>query len=324
MHFLLRRMGFYLLTLWAALTLNFVIPRLMPGDPAAVIMQRLGGSNSPETLKAIQAQVGDQSAGWLSQYVTYWTNIVHGDLGPSVLYYPTPVTEVIRHSLPWTIALVGLATLISFVVGTFLGILVGWYRGSALDGMLPIATFFYAVPYFWIGLVALTIFSVELGWFPVSGGSNVELESGFTWGYLSSLVSHGVLPLVTIVLASVATFTLGMRNMMVTTMAEDYVLLAEAKGLPPRRIVFSYAARNAILPNISAFALSLGFVVAGATLTEIVFSYPGIGYHLFQAVTNLDYPLMQGIFLVITLVVLAANMVADVAYLLLDPRARES
>jgi peptide/nickel transport system permease protein len=180
------------------------------------------------------------------------------------------------------------------------------------------------VPYFWIGLVSLTIFSVELGWFPVSGGSNVEIQPGLTWGYLSSLADHAVLPLFTIVLASVATFMLGMRNMMVTTMAEDYVLLAEAKGLPARRIVFSYAARNAILPNVSAFALSLGFVVAGATLTEIVFSYPGIGYHLFQSVTSLDYPLMQGIFLVITLVVLMANMLADVVYLFLDPRARQA
>jgi peptide/nickel transport system permease protein len=181
-----------------------------------------------------------------------------------------------------------------------------------------------AVPYFWLGLVVLTIFAVKLNWFPLSSGYDPNLTVGFTWAFIWSATFHAVLPATTIIVSSIAGWLLGMRNVMMSTLGEDYVLLAEAKGLPRRRVTFTYAARNAILPNMAGFALSLGFIVSGAILTEVVFSYPGIGYVLFEAVTNEDYPLMQGIFLMITILVLLANLFADVMYAALDPRTREA
>jgi peptide/nickel transport system permease protein len=321
--FLARRLSFYAVTAWAALTLNFLIPRLMPGNPVQIVLSRLGGQPSAATIKTLNTQFGNTDASLAVQYWHYWSNILHGNLGPSVQYYPTPVTEVIRQALPWTVALVGSATVIAFTLGTLGGIVAASRSGGWADMLLPATMFFYAVPYFWVALLVLTAFSVHLAWFPVTGGSAPDLSPAFTSAFVGSALWHGALPVVTIVVSSLATFFLGMRNMMMTTLDEDYVLLAEAKGLPRRRVLFAYAARNALLPNVAAFALSLGFVVSGAILTEIVFSYPGIGYHLFTAVTNLDYPLMQGIFLVITLVVLLANLLADVVYLMLDPRARQ-
>ena len=214
--------------------------------------------------------------------------------------------------------------MLSFVFGTLLGILAATRRGTWVDSLLPITSFLSAVPYFWLGLVVLTVFGVTLGWFPLSGGYDPNLNVGFTWSFIQSAIVHGILPATTIIVSSIAGWLLGMRNVMMSTLGEDYVLLAEAKGLTRRRVTFAYAARNAILPNMAGFALSLGFIVSGAILTEVVFSYPGIGYVLFEAVTNEDYPLMQGIFLMITILVLLANLFADVIYAMLDPRTREA
>jgi peptide/nickel transport system permease protein len=237
--------------------------------------------------------------------------------------YPAKVMTVIDQTLPWTVGLVGLASLISFVVGTLLGIFVAWRRGSVADALLPVTTFFSAIPYFWLGLVLITVFGIKLHWLPFIGGYRQGLTTGFNSAFITSVLTHGMLPALTIVLASMAGWMVGMRNMMITTLNEDYVLVARAKGLSNRRVMFMYAARNAILPNLAGFALQLGFVVAGSLLTEIVFSYPGIGNTLLNAVTGDDYPLMQGIFLVITLVVLCANFLADLVYLVLDPRTRQ-
>jgi peptide/nickel transport system permease protein len=216
-----------------------------------------------------------------------------------------------------------MATIASFVLGTLLGMLVGWNRGSWLDALVPGTTFFTAVPYFWLGLIILYVFGQRLGIFPLSGSYSDDLRPGLSFSYLASIVTHGFLPFMTMVISSVAGWLLQMRNMMITVLDEDYVLMAEAKGLSRRRIMFSYAARNAVLPSIASFALSLGFVVSGAILTEVVFSYAGLGYVLYQAVTNEDFPLMQGIFLVITFAVLVANLFADVLYIALDPRTRQ-
>jgi peptide/nickel transport system permease protein len=212
---------------------------------------------------------------------------------------------------------------ISFVLGTGLGIIIGWKRGSRLDLLLPVSTFFSAIPYFWLALLAVLVFGYVLKWFPTSGGYGLTNTIGFNVPFAQSAISHAVLPALTIVVASIAGWLLSMRNMMVTVLGEDYVALAEAKGLPSRRVMLTYGARNAILPNVANFALSLGFVVSGAILTEAVFSYPGIGYLLFEAVSNEDFPLAQAIFLVITITVLLANLVADILYGLLDPRARQ-
>lgn len=325
MRFFLRRAAFYLATAWIALTLNFIIPRLMPGNPVQTLFARTKQAPNPQSAAAMEAAFGiNTHAGLLSQYFTYLGNVLHGQLGTSVSYYPASVTSVISAALPWTLLLVGTATLVSFVLGTLLGILSAWRRGSWVDHLLPVTAFLSAIPYFWLGAVAIFIFATKLGWFPLSGAYNTSIPQSFSPSFIASVLDYGVLPAGTIVVSSIAGWLLGMRNVMLQTIPEDYVLLATAKGLRTRRVVFSYAARNAILPNLASFALSLGFVVGGAILTEIVFSYPGVGYVLFQAVTNQDYPLMQGLFLIITIMVLLANLLADVAYAALDPRTRES
>ena len=324
MRFLIRRGSFYLITAWAAITMNFLIPRLMPGNPAQILMARFQGRLSPAALKSLTILFGLSHSGLWSQYVTYWRNLASGNLGVSFTYFPTSVSSVIGSALPWTAMLIGLSTVISFLLGTFLGIVVAWRRGTWLDSLLPVTTFFSAIPYFWLALIALLFLAVDVHWFPLSGAYSQSAAVGLNGPFLASAAYHAALPAITIVLSSIAGWLLGMRNMMVATLAEDYITMAEAKGLTRSRIMYVYAARNAVLPTIANFALSLGFVVSGAILVEIVFSYPGIGYVLFQAVSNEDYPLMQGVFLVITLAVLVANLLADLAYVLLDPRTREA
>jgi peptide/nickel transport system permease protein len=324
MLYLARRGFFYLVTAWVAITANFFIPHLMPGNPAEIVIAREQTKVSPQQLHALELLFGvntDKSI-W-SQYLSYWSGLFHGSLGRSITFFPETVSSVIAQALPWTAVLIGVATIISFLLGTLLGVLVGWRRGSLLDSLLPVTTFFSAVPYFWLALLAILILGIDFNVFPASGGYATGMTINFSASFLWSAFYHSVLPGLTIVVSSLAGWLLGMRNMMVTTMSEDYVVVAKAKGLTNRRVMLAYAARNALLPNIASFAMSLGFVVSGALLVEIVFSYPGVGYALYQAVTNDDYPLMQGIFLIITLAVLGANLLADACYVFLDPRVRE-
>jgi peptide/nickel transport system permease protein len=323
MRVLSRRILFYALTALVAITVDFLIPRLMPGNPVEALLARLQSQVTTGTIKSLEAQFGlNTREGLWGQYVHYLNNIVHGNLGISTGYYPSTVASVIRGGLPWTLALVGIATIISFVLGTALGVLVAWRRGSWLDNMLPAMTFFQAAPYFFIAFLALDLFATRLGWFPTGQAYSLGTFPAWNLSYAGDVLSHAVLPALTIVVCSAAGWVVGMRNVMVTTMDEDYVLVAYAKGLARRRVVW-YAARNAILPSISGFSLAIGFVVSGALLTEIVFSYPGLGWILLQAVNNRDYPLLQGIFLIITFTVLAANLAADTMYVLLDPRTRQ-
>ncbi|MEV4284434.1 ABC transporter permease [Nonomuraea bangladeshensis] len=325
--FLTRRVGFYLATAWSAITLNFLIPRLMPGDPASVIVRQLqrqsGESVSPETVAAIQKLFGDPRAGLLQQYGDYLASIARLDFGLSVSRFPTPVGELLGAGLPWTLLLVGTTTVVAFLLGTGLGIAAGWKPGGRLDGFLsPMSTFLSALPYFWVALIALYVFGLVLGWFPLGGGFDPDLYGGP--GFLGSVLEYLVMPAATIVFSAFGGWLLGMRNMMVTAVSEDYVLLGRAKGLSAGRVMFRYAARNALLPSVTGFAMAIGGVLGGALLTEIVFSYPGIGYLLYDAVSKRDYPLMQGVFLLTTLTVLLANFVADSVYVMIDPRTREA
>ncbi len=326
MNYLLRKLGFYAVACWAALTLNFVIPRLLPGDPVDILLAKLsqrGAVVTPETRAAYATLLGgDTNTPLLSQYWTYLGNIFRGDLGTSISYFPAPVTDVISASMPWTVVLIGLATVIASFLGVLLGAFVGWRPGTWLDSMVPATTLLAAVPYFWLSLVLVYVLSRVLGWFPSQGGYDVVLDPGWNLQFIGSAVYYGFLPALTIVVASVGGWLLGMRNMMVSTLSEDYVLTARAKGLPGRWILRDYAARNAVLPSVAGFAISLAFVVSGSVVTEQVFSYPGIGSRLLAAVTNNDYALMQGVFLFITLAVLGANLVVDLLYTVIDPRTR--
>lgn len=324
MRHMLRRIGFYFVALWASATLNFLIPRLSPGDPVAALLARMHGRISPAALHALEIQYGFTHESLFAQYVQYLNNLLHGNLGTSFAN-SEPVTNVIARDLPWTLVLVGVALIISFVVGTLLGIAVAWWRGSRLDTVLmPAFTFLSAIPYFWFALALVFLLGYSLNWLPASGGYDIYTYSpGWDAGFLLSAARYAILPAFTIIVGSIAGWMLGMRNMMITTLSEDYVLMAEAKGLSQRRVMINYAARNAILPNITSFALSLGFVVSGSLLTEIVFNYPGIGYALVQGVENKDYPVIQGLFLIITVAVLMANLLADLVYVVLDPRVRD-
>lgn len=325
MRYVLRRLGFYALAAWAALTLNFFLPRLMPGDPATALFARFRGRLGPEALDALRETFGLTDSPLIVQYVTYLRHVLSGDLGVSVAYFPSPVSEVIGKGLVWTLFLAGTAVAISFVLGTLLGIVSAWWRRGWVDTWLP-STFVFlgAFPYFWLAMLALYVLGFSLGWFPLGHAYGDDLTPGFSAAFISDVARHAVLPVGTVVIATLGGWLLSMRNTMIAILGSDYVNLARAKGLAPRRVMMRYAARNALLPNVTGFGMALGFVLGGSLLTEIVFSYPGQGYLLVQAVRNQDYALMQGIFLVITLSVLGANWLVDIVYLWLDPRTKDS
>ncbi|MBW4077059.1 MAG: ABC transporter permease [Acidobacteria bacterium] len=321
MRMLLRRLSLYVVTAWVAITANFILPRLMPGNPVETLIGQLQGRVSPQQVRAIQLAFGmGLKQNIVQQYFGYLGQLMHGHLGVSITL-SAPVSSILRSAVPWTVGLIGVSTILSFLVGTIAGTMLGWTRGSRFDSLIPLTTFFQAVPYFFLGTVMLLIFGSNLHWFPVLGAYSSNLNPGWSWAFVFSLIRYGELPVLTIVLSSVAGWMLGMRNMMITMVAEDFVLMAVAKGLPRRKVIM-HAARNAVLPSVANLSLAIGLVVSGALLVELVFNYPGVGNLLLQAVLNEDYPLIQGIFLVITMTVLAANLLADVMYFVLDPRTR--
>jgi peptide/nickel transport system permease protein len=325
---ILRRLAVYVLAAWVAITVSFLLPRVVPGNPVAGAVARASqsGNCNEQCVIAIEEQLGFNvhSSMW-DQYLQYLGNLAQGNLGHS-WSENAPVGSLILSYLPWTLGLLVVATTLSFVGGTALGILIAWRRGSWVEFVLPVATFFQALPYFFLALVLVLIFGqtgTMLKWFPSLFGYDIyAVEPGFNGPYIASVAAHAILPAATVILASIAGFILAMRNQVITTMDEDFVLVAQAKGLPTLRVVW-YAARNALLPVVSNFTIAISLVVAGQILVEIVFNYPGIGFHLYDALGKLDYSLVQGIFVVITLVVLAANLLADVVYVLIDPRARQ-
>jgi peptide/nickel transport system permease protein len=312
-----------LVALWAALTVNFLIPRLMPGNPAEAIIAQFKGHINPSALKAIEVELGiGGHQNLFASYLQYFGNTFRGHFGNSTESITTSVSHLIAQALPWTLGLVGVTTIFGFILGTGLGAIAAWKRGRFFDNVLPtVFVVISAFPYFWVGLISIWFFSLTLNWFPTLGGSNAT--AGFTgWALVGDILVHSVLPAFTILITSIGGWILTMRNNMITVVAEDYVKMARAKGLRPRRILMQYAGRNALLPNLTGFAMSLGFVISGAILVEYVFNYPGVGFLLLQAVSSNDYPLMQALFLLITVAVLLAIFVSDIATALLDPRTR--
>jgi peptide/nickel transport system permease protein len=324
MRFVLRRLGFFVLTLWAALTLNFFLPRLMPGNPALAAIGNSRGAVSPQALKVLEAQFGTTHQNIASQYGSYLGDVATGKFGNSLTTQPgTSVGHIVLNAIPWTLSLVGLTTVLAFVLGTGIGIAGAWRRGGRLDSIMPpIFVVMTVIPYFWIGLILILVFGVKLRWLPYIDSYDITLTPGFNLTFIGNVVEHAILPAFTLLITTIGTWILTMRNTMITTLAEDYVRMARAKGLPGRRIMLDYAARNAILPNLTGFAMSLGFVVGGAILIEEVFNYQGVGFLLLQAVNNHDYPLEQALFLLITAAVLVAILISDIATAVLDPRTR--
>jgi peptide/nickel transport system permease protein len=319
--YLTRRLGFLVLMIWAALTLNFVIPRLMPGDPAEIMLAHIGakGPVSPALRNELAASLGLPGGSLLGQYGQYLSNVVHFRFGISYAYFPEPVSGLIRSSLPWTLLLVGLMTAISFVAGTAIGVAAAWRRAKRFDTIATVgSTFVSSFPYFWTGLLLLYIFAFRYSAFPMSGGS--ANPPSWTFGFLGDALQHSVLPGLTIFISGIGSWALGMRNYTINVLGEDFIKFAQANGVKTRLLLTRYAMRNAVLPQLTVFAIILGNVVGGSLLVEEVFGYPGVGTLLYNAVFNLDYPLMQALFLIITVTVLVANFAVDMLHVKLDPR----
>ena len=323
MKYIAKQIGLYLMALWVSVTLNFLLPRMMPGDPITSLMGRMRGRLNPAEIDAIRAAYGFSDAPLIEQYGQYLLHMLKGDFGLSISCYPVKVTEVISTAFMWTILLGAITLLIGFLLGTILGVIVAWKRGGILDSILPgLFSFTGSFPYFFLAMLALFFLGYHLKWFPMAHAYSNDVTPGWDWPFIKSVLLHLVMPACTVILVSVGGWLVGMRSTMISVLSEDYIIMAEAKGLSQIWVMFKYAMRNAILPNVTQFGMSIGFILGGQILTELVFSYPGLGYQLVRSVTSQDYPLMQALFLMITLTVLVANLIVDLLYVRLDPRVR--
>lgn len=324
MKYLARRLGFYLLAFWASVTINFFLPRLLPGDPAATILSGAGAATmDPVQIQALREALGLSEAPLFQQYLIYLTRVLRFDFGTSFSFFPAPVGQVISTGMVWTILLGLTSVIISFTLGNILGVIGSWRRGGIVDTLMPpLLIFIGAFPPFFLALMAFYFLANQWNIFPTGHAYSDRLAPGFSLEFIGSVLRHLMLPATVLVLANMGGWAIGMRNVMVSVLAEDYITMAEAKGLKQGRIMFWYAARNALLPGITSFGIAIGFVLGGLILIEQIFSYPGLGFLLIRSVTSLDYPLMQGLFLNITLAVLVANFIVDILYTRLDPRVR--
>lgn len=323
MRYILRHLGLYLLAAWVSVTLNFILPRMMPGDPVTAFVGKMRGKMDPQAIEALKATFGFTKAPLIEQYGQYLSHVAHGDFGLSISAYPVRVSAIIGTAMGWTLLLGLVVIILSFALGTMLGVVVGWRRGGKLDSFLPgLFSFIGSFPYFFLAMFALYFLGFRLKWFPMAHAYADVLSPAFSWAFIGSVLYHLVMPAGTVILVSLGGWLISMRSTMVAVLSEDYVTAAQAKGLPERTVMYGYAARNAILPNITQFGMSVGFIFGGQILTEIVFSYPGLGFYLVRAVTAHDYPLMQALFLMITLAILVANFIMDLLYVRLDPRVR--
>ena len=328
MRWFARRLVFYVFAIWVALTINFLLPRLMPGSPLAGLLQHLDPAQlaaNPGVLQTYQALLGGGDHSIWQDYVTYLGRVIHFDFGISTSNYPTPVSEVVGRTLPYSIFLVGVAFLLSFLLGTAIGMVAAWRRGGLVDGVVvPTFMAVSALPAFFIALLALYFFGLKLQWFPLQHAYDSNLTPGFNWTFLSSTLRHAELPILVVLAAYAGGWVLNMRTVMINTIGEDYVAMAHAKGLRDRRVMTRYAGRNAILPPLNGFAALFASAVGGLVFVEYVFSYPGVGLTLQQAVLGNDYALAQAILVVLSISVIFANLIMDVLNFVLDPRLRAS
>lgn len=319
-----RKVITYIMAFWAGASIDWLIPRLMPGNPVQAYVNRFNlQAPGPWThlFKTFDKAFGLDLPLW-DQYWQYWVNLAHGNLGISITAYPEKVRTLIASSLPYTLALLVPAVTLSYVLGNRAGAMAA--RRKALDNtVLPIGYVFQAMPYAWLALAASFYFAALWRWFPVEGGYGEGLAPGFSWTFISSALLHWFLPFLTVFLVSFGGQSIGMRNLVIYELETDYARYLRALGAP-QRLVRRYAYRNAVLPQLSGLAISLGVVVGGNVVTEVVFQYPGLGHLIYTAVTNQDYFLLQGIFLFIIIGVVLANFLIDIAFVVVDPRTRLS
>jgi peptide/nickel transport system permease protein len=323
--YFVRRIGMFFLVVFVAATFNFFIPRLAPGNPIGAITSRManasgGLENGQAMFEAYRKRFGLDEPMYI-QYVKYMANTVRLDFGQSLSAYPADVSEIIRPAIGWSMGLIGVSVLMTFAFGVTIGALLAWKRTPRLvRELLPITMIGGVLPYYLLAMLLLYVFAFTTRILPMSGAFDSGIPSELSWAYLSGLGRHAVLPALSIILTSIGGFALTMRGLMVNTIGEDYMLLADAKGLPKWRILWSYSVRNAIPPQVTHLAIALGHVVSGAILVEIVFSYPGLGYQLWQSIVNSDYTVIQGITLVLAVSVGLCVLIIDLIYPLLDPR----
>ncbi|MBA2470250.1 MAG: ABC transporter permease [Chloroflexia bacterium] len=323
--YLIRRIAMFFFTIWLSATIVFIIPHLAPGDPTAAMISRLSAQQgfvegSEQIIAAWRERFG-LDAPLTVQYLRYMQNIVTLDFGYSLSQFPIEVQSMIGQAIPWTIALLTVATIISFLLGTLVGSLLAWRQTPGLlKLLLPLTLTFTAIPFYILGIVLIYLLAFGLGWFPIAGAYDLGTDPGFNWAFIWSAIEHGTLPALSIVIASMGFWALGMRGMMVTVAGEDYLTLARAKGLNPMRILFRYEIRNAILPQLTSLALSLGSIVGGTVLVEYIFGYPGMGYLLYQGIITSDYTVIQGVVFILIATSALAVLVIDLLYPLLDPR----
>jgi peptide/nickel transport system permease protein len=328
MRWFLRRLAFYVFAIWVALTLTFLIPQLMPGSPIGGILQRLTPQqiqNNPGIILTYEKIFGGKNQSLLSAYWAYLHHAIHFNFGISTSNYPTPVSTIIGRTLPYSIVLVGIAFILAFLIGTTIGMLAAWRRGGGFDSIfVPLFMALGAFPAYFTALLVVYFLGLRLGWFPIQHAYGTDLAPGWNGTFIWSAIDHGILPALVIVLAFAGGWVINMRTVMINTISEDYVSMAQAKGLKDRRVMTRYAARNAILPPLNGFAPQFATAVGGVVFVELVFSYPGAGYTLQQAAVGKDLPLTQALLLVFAICPIVAIFIIDMVNFVLDPRIRAS
>ncbi len=325
MGYILKRLGFYLVAFFSAVTLNFFLPRMMPGDPVQMFLAELyqgGGRIDDATIRAVEEMFGyGTEEPLIVTYFRYVGNIFTGDWGLSFKYYPQTVMEALSRGLGWTIFLMGTALILGFIINSLLGILVSWRRGSRLDTTITLGGQILAnIPAVVVAII-LSLTLAHTGIFPTGYAVTPLFYPANQMEYLGDVAYHAFLPVLSILITGLGGI-MGMRANMINQLGEDYITMGIAKGVPQHRIMFSYGARNALLPVVTSLAMQIGFLLGGSLIIEQVFNYPGLGTIMINAINGRDYPLMQGILLMSTTLMLTANFIADVGILFLDPRIR--
>jgi peptide/nickel transport system permease protein len=316
-----------LATIIIAVTIVFFVPRLVPGDPLGAVflnLAQVGGSlGAADLVEEYQRRFGLDKSLW-EQYVSFLQELARGNLGYSISSFPSQVSDLLRNSLPWTIGLLTVTTLTSWILGSVIGAVVGWWgsRSRFFQALVPAALVLYTIPYYILAIILVFLFAFYWRIFPLSGAYSTGLRRELSFDFTLDVLYHAMLPALSIILVSLGWWFLSMRSLITTLKGEDYILQAEAKGLSDRRILWGYAFRNALLPQATGLAISLGHIVGGALITEVIFAYPGVGWLIYNAIKSLDFPVIQGAVLLIIFSVACANFIIDIIYPLIDPRIR--
>ncbi|MFH4433463.1 ABC transporter permease [Vibrio diabolicus] len=324
MGYFLRRLSFYLVALLVAATLNFIIPRAMPGDPVTMMFANASVQVTPERIAAMKELLGFVDGPIYIQYFSYIKNILSWELGTSIQFYPLSVNSLLGSAFGWSLFLAGTAVVLSFSIASVLGIFAAWKRGSKYDAFVtPGTLIIQAIPQMVIAMLALFTFAIGLKWFP-SGYAYTPgtIPDWSSWEFIKNVGYHSVLPLFCATIVQIGGFLVNMRNNMINLLAEDYITMAKGKGLSENRVVFNYAARNALLPSVTALSMSLGMAIGGQLIIEMIFNYPGLGTVLLNAIHARDYQVLQGQLIIMTMFMLCFNLMADMLYMILDPRLR--